>query len=188
MSTTLYLKHMVCNRCIMVVKDELIKLSFRPEAVNLGNVIFREELTEDNIKLIKERLEPIGFELIDDKRIRLIDQIKNIIVKQIHHSEDILKMNLSNYLSEKLNYEYTYLSSLFSEIENTTIEQYYIAQKMERVKELLEYDELSLNEIADLMGYSSSAYLSSQFKKIVGTTPSIFKKNKEEKRKPLDQV
>ena len=121
---------------------------------------------------------------------RSIEEIKRVIIELIHHNQlnDNLKINLSDYLSEKLHYEYTYLSTLFSEIENTTIEQFYIAQKIERIKELLVYDELSLNKIADQMGYSSSAYLSAQFKKVTGLTPSHFKKVKEERRKPLDQV
>ena len=186
MAITLFIKNMVCNRCIMVVNDELKKSGFVPTAVKLGEAEFNIELSKNDISVIKQKLEALGFELIDDKRIRIIEQIKNIIIELIYYTPDLngMKINLSGYISQKLHYEYTYLSNLFSEIENTTIEQYYIIRKIERIKELLVYDELSLNEIADLMGYSSSAYLSAQFKKVTGLTPSHFKKIKEDKRKP----
>ncbi len=190
MAITLFIKNMVCNRCIMVVNDELKKSGFVPTAVKLGEAEFNIELSKNDISVIKQKLEALGFELIDDKRIRIIEQIKNIIIELIYYTPDLngMKINLSGYISQKLHYEYTYLSNLFSEIENTTIEQYYIIRKIERIKELLVYDELSLNEIADLMGYSSSAYLSAQFKKVTGLTPSHFKKIKEDKRKPLDKM
>lgn len=186
--STLFIKNMVCNRCIMVVHEQLLKIGFEPESVHLGSVVFSNPLSAEDVKRIKETLEPIGFELIDDKRIRLIEQVKNSIIELIYTNNANLKINLSDHLSGKLHHDYSYISNLFSEIENTTIEQYYIAQKIERVKELLVYDELSVKEIADLLNYSSTAHLSNQFKKVCGLTPGHFKKIKEDKRKPLDMV
>ncbi|MDU1892764.1 MAG: AraC family transcriptional regulator [Dysgonomonas sp.] len=187
-SNKLYIKNMVCNRCIMVVQQQLIKLGIEPTEVKLGTVTFNKDLTPQNIIDIKKDLEPLGFELIDDKRIRIIEQIKNIIIELVHQNNNSLKTNLSDYITNKVHHDYSYISNLFSDFENTTIEQYFIAQKVERVKELLVYDELSLNEIADLLNYSSPAHLSSQFKKVTGLTPSHFKKIKEQKRKPLDKI
>ena len=184
----LYIKNMVCNRCIMVVHDQLVKLGFEPFSVELGLVIFQEELLPRQKETIKKMLESFGFELIDDKRIRLIERIKSVIIELVHDKNNHLTMNLSDYIVDKVHHDYSYISNLFSEIEHTTIEKYFIAQKIERVKELLVYDELSLNEIADLLNYSSVAHLSAQFKKVTGLTPSYFRKIKENKRKPLDQV
>ena len=179
---------MVCNRCIMVVGEQLTKLGINPVSVELGQVTLQERPGTDEKEKIREVLESLGFELIDDKRTRLVEQIKNAIIELIHKDNNLLKVNLSDYLTDKLHYEYSSLSNLFSELENTTIEHYFIAQKIERVKELLVYDELSLKEIADLLNYSSIAHLSAQFKKVTGLTPSHFKQIKENKRKPLDQV
>lgn len=175
--TTIYIKNMVCDRCIMVVRSELQKLNLEAESITLGVVTFQQEISNSKLDSIKQNITPLGFELIDDKRIRLVESIKKLIIEQIHYTENEnwSKNKLSEYLSDKLNYEYTYLSSLFSEIENTTIEKYYIAQKIEKAKELLVYDEVSLNEIADRLGYSSAAYLSLQFKKVTNLTPSNFK-------------
>lgn len=184
----LYIKNMVCNRCIMVVRDEFRELGFEPTSVELGIVTLPNELTVEDKENIKSVLKPLGFELIDDKRARLIELIKSNIIQLVHSNNSDLKTNLSDYLTERVNHDYSFLSNLFSETENTTIEKYFIAQKIERVKELLVYDELSLSEIADLMNYSSSAHLSAQFKKVTGLTPSHFKKVKENKRKPLDLV
>jgi AraC-type DNA-binding domain-containing proteins len=184
----LYIKNMVCNRCILVVREQLTRLGLEPVEVKLGTVIFRKPLTKEERTAIQDKLEPLGFELIDDKRIQTIEQVKNTIIQLVHHQNSRLKINLSDYLADKLHHDYSYISNLFSEYENTTIEQYFIAQKVERVKELLVYDELTLSEIAHLLNYSSPAHLSSQFKKVTGLTPGHFKKIKEEKRKPLDKV
>lgn len=185
----LYIKNMVCNRCNMVVDTELKKLGYTPITVALGEVTIVENLSESHKKEVSNMLESFGFELIDDKRSRLIEQIKTNIVELIHYSADErLKTNLSDFLSEKMNLEYNYMSTIFSEMEGTTIEKYFISQKIERVKELLVYDELSLSEIANQLNYSSVAHLSAQFKKTTGLTPSHFKKIGAEKRKPLDKV
>jgi len=172
----------------MVVKDELEELGFQLVNIGLGEVELTNDLTEAEKRNIGNRLETFGFELIDDKRSRLIGQIKSSIIEIIHQNSSELKSNLSDYLSSKLHHDYTYLSNLFSEVEGTTIEKYFIAQKIEKVKELLVYDELSLSEIAFQMNYSSVGYLSNQFKKVTGLTPTHFKNIKEIKRKPLDEV
>lgn len=179
---------MVCNRCIMVVQNELDKLDLSAISIKLGEVVFEKEPTTEEKQNLAEALSALGFEVIDDKKSRMIAQIKNVIIDLVHHQDNDAKTNLSDILSEKLNHDYNYLSNLFSEVESTTIEKYFIAQKIERVKELLVYDELSLSEIAFQLNYSSVAYLSNQFKKTTGLTPSHFKQIKEEKRKPLDQV
>lgn len=184
----IYIKNMVCNRCIMVVKDELEKLGYHAENIALGEAELTKELTVEEKKSLDDHLRSFGFELIDDKKSRLIGQIKSSIIEIIHHSNGEIKSNLSDYLSSKLLHDYTYLSNLFSEVEGTTIEKYYIAQRIEKVKELLVYDELSLSEIAYQMNYSSVGYLSNQFKKVTGLTPTHFKNIREVKRKPLDQV
>lgn len=179
---------MVCNRCIMVVKNELDKLGLNALAVTLGEVLLEKEPTAEEKKQLEDALTPLGFEVIDDKKSRIIEKIKNVIINLVHHGSSDLKTNLSGVLSKELNHDYNYLSNLFSEVEGTTIEKYYIAQKIEKVKELLVYDELSLSEIAFRLNYSSVAYLSNQFKKVTGLTPSHFKQIKEGKRKPLDKV
>ncbi|GAB1358490.1 hypothetical protein MASR1M31_02680 [Porphyromonadaceae bacterium] len=138
--------------------------------------------------MLQERLREVGFELIDDRRTRIIEQVKNAVVELVHRDNAMLKVNLSDYVSDKIHQDYSSISHLFSEVENTTIEKYFIAQKIERVKELLVYDELTLNEIADLMNYSSAAHLSAQFKKITGLTPSHYKRIKENRRIPLDKI
>ncbi|TSJ41314.1 AraC family transcriptional regulator [Fluviicola chungangensis] len=181
-----YIKNMVCNRCKMVVKSELEQLGLQPLAVELGEVELKEALTTEEKKRIDTRFRELGFELIDDKKSRLIERVKNLVIELVHHSDETLKMNVSDYLMQFIPMEYKYLSNLFSEVEGTTIEKFYIAQRIERVKELLVYDELSLSEIADQMGYSSVAYLSTQFKKVVGLTPSHFKSIRAAKRKSLD--
>ncbi len=172
----------------MVVKNELERLGFEPLNVTLGEVEIDKDLTETQIKDLDNHLKTFGFELIDDKKSRLIGQIKTSIIEIIHQHDSALDSNLSDYLSHKLLHDYSYLSNLFSEVEGTTIEKYFIAQKIEKVKELLVYDELSLSEIAFQMNYSSVGYLSNQFKKVTGLTPSYFKNIKENKRKPLDEV
>ena len=179
---------MVCNRCILVVKNELEKLGFHPANLKLGEVELERELIDSEKITINNHLRTFGFELIDDKKSRIIEKIKNVIVTLVHHQDNENKTNLSDVLSSSLNHDYNYLSNLFSEVEGTTIEKYLIAQKIEKVKELLVYDELSLSEIAFRLNYSSVGYLSNQFKKVTGLTPSHFKQIKEDKRKPLDKV
>ena len=186
--TTLFIKNMVCNRCIMAVKSELDKLGIEPIDVQLGEVTLEKELTTQEKEKFSKALVSLGHELIEDKKSRLIEQIKNTIIDLVHHQDNETKTNLSDVLSEKLHHDYNYLSNLFSEVEGTTIEKYFIAQKIEKVKELLVYDELSLSEIAFRLNYSSVAYLSNQFKKVTGLTPSHFKQIKADKRKPLDSL
>jgi len=184
----LYIRNMVCNRCKMVVKSELEQLGLSAVSVELGEVELSDEPTEQQLTQLNSRFKELGFELIDDKRSRLIERVKKLVIELIHYSDSELNVNLSDYLTQHIPMEYKYLSTLFSEVEGTTIEKYYISQKIERVKELLVYDELSLSEIASQMGYSSVAYLSTQFKKVTGLTPSHFKSVKEAKRKSLDEL
>ena len=185
---TIFIKNMVCDRCIMVVQNELEKLGLDAKNIKLGEVILSKEITSLEKENLSKTLEPLGFEVIDDKKGRIIVKIKNIIIDLVHHQDSDVKTNLSDVLSDKLHHDYNYLSNLFSEVEGTTIEKYFIAQKVEKVKELLVYDELSLSEIANRLNYSSVAYLSNQFKKVTGLTPSHFIQIKEAKRKPLDKV
>jgi AraC-like DNA-binding protein len=186
--TTLFIKNMVCNRCIMVVQNELNKSGLTTKSIKLGEVVLTVAPTQEQKEALNHSLNQLGFEIIDDKKSRIIEQIKNIIIDLVHYHDNNTKVNLSEVLSTQLHHEYTYLSNLFSEIEGTTIEKYFIAQKIEKVKELLVYDELSLSEIAFRLNYSSVAYLSNQFKKVTGLTPSHFKSIREDKRKPLDKV
>lgn len=179
---------MVCNRCIMVVQNELDKLGLDVKNIKLGEVTLDKEPTTDEKNKLDKALILLGFELIDDKKSRVIEKIKNVIIDLVHHQDNNTKTNLSDVLSSQLHHDYNYLSNLFSEVEGSTIEKYFIAQKIEKVKELLVYDELSLSEIAFRLNYSSVAYLSNQFKKVTGLTPSYFKRIREDKRKPLDKV
>ena len=180
---------MVCNRCKLVVKTELEKLDLHPTSINLGEVDIEERLLSKSKKEeIARQLQSLGFELIDDKKSRIIEKIKNVVVELVHYNNDETKVKHSEYISAQLHYDYTYLSKLFSEVEGITLEQYIIHQKIEKVKELLVYDELSLSEIAYQLGYSSVAHLSAQFKKVTGFTPSFFKKNGISHRKPIDKV
>ena len=159
---------MVCIRCKMVVKDELAKLGLHYTTVELGEVEIMENISASQHDQFKTALLKSGLELMDDKKSVLIQQIKNVIVELVHYSEEPLTMNFSDFLSQKLNHDYTYLANLFSEVQGTTIEKFLIAHKIERVKELLVYNELNLTEIAYLMHYSSVAHLSTQFKKVTG--------------------
>lgn len=186
--TELYIKNMVCNRCKMFVEERLKQLGFTPVVVELGKAIVAEQLSPEDITRIKESLEAIGFELIDDRSTRIVEQIKTAIIELINHKDGNLKENLSDYLADVCHSDYSALSKLFSEVTCTTIEKYWIAQKIEKVKELLMYNELSLSEIAFKLNYSSTAHLSAQFKAITGMTPTQFKKCKKNLRKPLDQV
>jgi AraC-like DNA-binding protein len=184
----LYIKNMVCNRCIAAVKNELKTAGYNVLDISLGEATVKEELSGEKLKQLDQSLHKLGFELIEDRKSRIIEQIKNEIVYLVHHSGEVLNTNLSAWLADKLHYDYTYLSNLFSEVEGTTIEKYYIAQRIEKVKELLVYNELTLSEIADALGYSSTAYLSSQFKKVTGLTPTFYKSVKETKRRNIDEL
>ncbi|MDP2336990.1 MAG: AraC family transcriptional regulator [Bacteroidota bacterium] len=184
----LYIKYMVSNRCKVAVKDELKKLGLHYILVDLGEVEIMENLSDKAREHVKAALFSIGFELMDDKRSVLIERIKNTIIEMIHHSNEIIKTNFSIFLSEKLNYDYTYLANLFSEVQGITIEQFIISHKIEKIKELIIYGELNITEIAWKMNYSSVAHLSNQFKKMAGLTPSHFKQLKEKRRSPIDEI
>lgn len=185
---SLFIKNMVCNRCIMVVQNELDKLGIDVKNIKLGEVTIAEKLSSEEKENLEKALVPLGFEVIDEKKSRIIEKIKNIIIDLVHHQDNGLTTNLSEVLRSQLHHDYNYLSNLFSEVEGFTIEKYFIAQKIEKVKELLVYDELSLSEIAFRLNYSSVAYLSNQFKKVTGLTPSHFRQIGEDRRKPLDEV
>lgn len=184
----LYIRNMVCNRCKMVVKSELEKIGLHPLTVDLGEVYLEGELTADEKQLVNRVLTEVGFSLIDDKRSRIIEKTKNLITELVYQKNNELNTNLSDYLADFLRLDYSYLSNLFAQIENITIEHYYISQKIERVKELLVYDELNLSEIADMLHYSSVSHVSKQFKKVTGLSPTHYKLLKENKRKPLDEL
>ena len=186
--TILYIKNMVCNRCIMVVKQALEKLNLEPTRVSLGEVELALTPTEDQLHKLNDHLNEFGFELLDDSKKRVIEKIRNIIIKNVHYNEEDKKEKFSEILSKALHKDYSYLSNLFSEVEGITIEKYIINQKIEKVKELLVYDELSLSEISYKLGYSSVAHLSSQFKKTTGLTPSFFKQLHQKNRQSLDKV
>lgn len=184
----IFIKNMVCNRCILVVTEMLKDLHLTPLKVELGMAIVQEQLQPADRETIKAALEKYGFELIDDKRMRVIEQIRTAIIELVHYEDNTSKLKLSEYLKEKCHYDYSFLSKLFSEVNGISIEKYYIAQKVERIKELLVYDELSISEIADLLQYSSVAHLSTQFHNVTGMSPSQFKRLKEHGREPLDKV
>jgi len=184
----LYIKNMVCGRCKMVVKSEFEKLGLQTISVELGEVELQDTISEDQKKELLIQLHALGFDLIDDKKSKTIEKIKNLIVDLVHHKNNELKINLSDYLAQNLNQDYNTLSNLFSEVENTTIEKYFISQKIEKVKELLIYNELSLSEIADILNYSNVAHLSNQFKKITGFTPTYFKQLKDKKRIQIENL
>lgn len=188
---TLYIKNMVCDRCIMVVEQALEKQGLKPEKVSLGEVTIDGELSAEAQAQLDQSLLDLGFERIDDRRARLIENIKKEVIELIHHGDPKdRKSNWSDILSDRLHYEYNYLSNLFSSVEGITLEQYIIRQKIEKVKELLFYDELTLSEIAHKLGYSSVAHLSGQFKKVTGLTPSELKKSRriDQNRKPIDKI
>jgi len=179
---------MVCIRCKMVVKEELKKLGLHYTTVELGEVEVMEDISVDQHDQFKMALLKSGLELMDDKKSVLIQKIKNVIIELIHYSEEPLSINFSDYLSQKLNHNYTYLANLFSEVQGITIEKFIIAHKIERVKELLVYNELNLTEIAYLMHYSSVAHLSAQFKKVTGLTPSHFKQLRDKRLNMLENL
>jgi len=184
----LYIKYMVSNRCKIAVKDKLKKLGLHYIMVDLGEVEIMENLSDEARERLKTALFSVGFELMDDKRSVLIERIKNTVIEMIYDSNEIIKTKFSHYLSDKLNYNYTYLANLFSEVQGMTIEQFIISHKIEKIKELIIYGELSISEIAWKMNYSSVAHLSNQFKKIVGLPPSHFKQMKEKRRRPIDEI
>lgn len=189
--TELYIKNMVCQRCILVVKEEIIKSGLTPVKIELGYAQLEESLDNETSAHLAKKLTQHGFELLDDGRTRVIENIKNIIISRIHHNDTLdIKVNWSDLLAGELNQDYNSLSTVFSSVEGITVEQYIIRQKIERVKELLFYDELNLSEISYKVGYSSVQHLSTQFKKVTGQTPSQFKtlRKEENLRKPLDSV
>jgi AraC family transcriptional regulator len=180
---------MVCHRCKMVVKAELEKLNLHPVSIALGEVAIEEkELSKEHLNNLSQALQAVGFELIDNRRSKLIEEIKTFIIDTVHYKEEKPTKNYSELLSQHLHHDYSYLSSLFSEVEGITIEQFIINQKIEKVKELMTYDELSLSQIAFQLGYSSTAHLSTQFKKITGLSPSDFKKMGLQGRMSLDDA
>lgn len=184
----LYIKYMVSNRCKTAVKEDLKRLGLHFIMVDLGEVEIMENISEEQREQVKIALLNSGFELMDSKRAVLIEKIKNTVIEMVHHSDDLIKTNFSNFLSEKLNHDYTYLANLFSAIQGTTIEQFIIAHKIERIKELIIYGELNITEIAWKMNYSSVPHLSNQFKKMTGLTPSHFKKMKDQRRSPIEEI
>jgi len=188
MGMKLFIKNMVSNRCKMIVKSELEELGLHYIMVDLGVVEIMENISAEQRKMLDDQLTQSGLGLLDDKKSVLIEKIKNIIVELVHYSENQLTINFSDYLSNKLNYNYTYLANLFSENQGTTIEHFYLAHKIERVKELLVYDEISLTEIAYKLHYSSVAHLSNQFKRMTGLTPSHYKELRLKKRNSLEEV
>ena len=177
---------MVCIRCKMVVKSELEKLGLHHITVDLGEAEIREEITAEQLASLGEALEKSGLKLMNDKKNILVEKIKTIIIELVHYNEEQIKINLSDYLIEKLNYNYSYLANLFSKVKGVTIEQFYLDHKIEKVKELLVNDELNLTEIAWKLHYSSVAHLSNQFKRMTGLTPTHFKSLTSQKRPALD--
>lgn len=179
---------MVCSRCKMAVKTILEKAHLQPLTIELGEVEIKEQLKPNILNQLNIAFKKLGFEIIDTKKSRLIEQIKNTIITLTHYNSDNLNINLSQLISKKLNYDYNYLSNIFSAVEGITIEKYFIAQKIEKIKELLKYNELTLSQIADKLGYSSVAYLSNQFKKETGLTPSFYKSLKENDRRNIEDL
>lgn len=179
---------MVSLRCKMVVKEELKKLGLHYVNVDLGTIEIMEDITDFQRDALRKNLKKYGLELLDDKRKIIIEKIKSVIIEMIHYSDELPKVNYSDYISEKLGYDYTYLANTFSEVKGITIQQFIIMHKIERIKELLLYDELNLTEISYLLHYSSVSHLSNQFKKITGLTPSYYKKLKKKRLKNLEDL
>jgi AraC-like DNA-binding protein len=184
----LYVKYMVSLRCKMMVKEELKKIGLKYVVVDLGTIELMEDITTEQHEQLRKSLLRSGLELMDNKKSILIEKIKNVITEMIHYSDEMPKSNYSDYISEKLNYDYTYLSNTFSEVKGITIQQFIIINKIERVKELLLYNELNLSEIAFKMHYSSVAHLSNQFKKITGLSPSFYKQLKKKRNSTLENL
>ena len=180
---------MVCDRCLLIVRQQLESLGFRMEHLILGKATVSPEPDESQLLQISSSLKLFGFELIDNEKQQLVEGIKNLVIQQVHHTDlSIMKNSFSELLSSQLFKDYTYLSRLFSAYEDVTIEKFIIQQKVEKIKELMEYGQLNLNEIAYAMGYSSSAHLSAQFKNVTGMTPSSFKSSEQTERKPIDKL
>lgn len=179
---------MVSLRCKMVVREELEKLGIGYYSVDLGVVETQENISQELQNTLKENLQKSGLELLNDHRSILIEQIKNVVIEMIHFSDELPKVNYSDYISEKVGYNYTYLSNLFSEVKGITLQQFIIMHRIEKVKELLLYDELNLTEISYRLQYSSVAHLSNQFRKITGLTPSFYKQLKKKRRKNLENL
>ena len=184
----LYIKNMVCNRCIMVVKQELETLGLQPLHVTMGEAELKKQPTAKQMQQLNSRLLQLGFEILDDQKQKQIEKIKSLLIKKVQSGQVEEHFSISAFLSNALHKDYSYISRLFSEVEGTTVEQYFILQKIEKVKELLVYGEENLSEISYRLGYSSVAHLSAQFKKITGFTPSQFKKLGSTQRKPLDAL
>lgn len=184
----LYIKNMVCGRCEMAVKSELEKMELPVISIKLGEIELSRELAQDETEKLANNLKGLGFELLEDEISKTIEQIKNLVIDLVHYRNEKIKVNLSTYLSEDLRQDYSALSKLFSEREGITIEHYFIAQKIEKAKELLVYGELTLSEIAIQLNYSNVAHLSNQFKKVTGFTPTHFKKLEENTRKQIDSL
>lgn len=184
----LYIKYMVSLRCKMLVKNELENLGINCISVDLGMAEIEDDITEEQLETFKKNLKKAGLELLDDKKHILVEKIKNVIIEMIHYADEVPNVNDSDYISEKLGYNYTYLSNVFSEVKGMTIQQYIIKHKIEAAKELLLYDELTLTEIAYKLNYSSVAHLSNQFKKVTGLTPTYFKEMKEKRDKNLEEL
>ena len=184
----IHIKYMVSNRCKMVVRTALKDLGVHFVLLELGEVEIMERLTGEQRDYLKNTLEDAGLELIDDKRSILIEKIKSAVIDLVHHPEDSIKVNVSTYLGEKLDHDYTYLANIFSQVQGISIEQFIILHKVEKIKEFLMYGELNISEISYKMNYSSTAHLSTQFKKVTGLTPSQFKQLKEKRRKSIDEI
>ncbi len=188
MNDTIHIKNMVCPRCISAVSNILEQLEIPYASIKLGEVKLASILNTNTKKGLSKALQNSGFSLIDDRKSQLIEQMKTLVVDKIHHSSEGLDIKWADYVGDNIHLDYKYLSALFSSVENITFEQYIINQKIERVKELIVYDELTLSEIAYKMSYSSVAYLSNQFKKVTGMAPTQFKKSIDKKRKSLDEI
>ena len=184
----LYIKYMVSLRCKLLVKQELENLGLRHTSVDLGMIEIIEDIDEQTRMLLKRNLAASGLELLDDKRKILIDRIKNVIIEMVHYTDEVPKVNFSDYITEKLGYDYTYLSNLFSEVKGITIQHFIIKHKIERAKELILYDELNLTEISYKLNYSSVAHLSNQFKKVTGQSPSFYKKIGQKRKRNLENL
>lgn len=184
----IHIKYMVSNRCKTVVRTALKELGVHFVLLELGEVEIMERLTGQQRDLLKNTLENAGLELIDDKRSILIEKIKSAIIDMVHHAEEMVKVNVSTYLSEKLSHDYTYLANIFSQVQGISIEQFIILHKIEKIKELLMYGELNISEISYKMNYSSTAHLSTQFKKVTGMTPTYFKQLKDKRRNSIDEI
>lgn len=184
----LFIKYMISNRCKMVVKEVMKELDLHFVFVDLGEIDVMENLTSEQMLLLKTALLDCGLELMDDKKAMMIEKIKNVIIDMVHNSDEEIKINFSDYLSDKLNFDYTYMSNVFSEVQGITIQQFIINHKIERIKELILYNEMNLTEISYKLNYSSVSHLSSQFKKVTGLSPSIYKQLKDKKRIAIEDI